>query len=52
MALLFEVFADNIRLHIKNILDDKELDDSTTEESSAVQIEGDRKYYVKSKSII
>ena len=43
MALLFEVSIDNISLHIKNILKDNELDVSTVEESSIVQIEGNRK---------
>ena len=43
MATLFNVSADNIGLHIKNILADKELDKSTTEESSVVQTEGKRK---------
>ena len=43
MAKLFDVSADNIGLHIKNILADQELDSSTTEESSVVQTEGKRK---------
>ena len=43
MALLFEVSTDNISLHIKNILKENELDISTVEESSIVQIEGNRK---------
>ena len=43
MARLFDVSKDNIGLHIKNILNDDELDESTTEESSVVQIEGNRK---------
>lgn len=43
MALLFEVSIDNISLHIKNILKENELDISTVEESSIVQIEGNRK---------
>ena len=42
MSLLFEVSTDNIGLHIKNILNDKELDESTTEESSVTQLEGKR----------
>lgn len=42
MASLFDVSTDNIGLHISNILKDKELDYSTTEESSVVQIEGNR----------
>lgn len=43
MALLFEVSIDNISLHIKNILKENELDISTVEESSIVQVEGNRK---------
>lgn len=43
MALLFEVSIDNISLHIKNILKENELDISSIEESSVVQIEGNRK---------
>lgn len=43
MALLFEVSIDNISLHIKNILKENELDISTVEEFSIVQIEGNRK---------
>lgn len=43
MARLFDVSIDNIGLHIKNILKDNELDKSTTEESSEVRIEGNRK---------
>ena len=43
IARLFDVFIDNIGLHIKNILKDNELDKSTTEESSEVRIEGNRK---------
>ena len=43
MARLFDVSTDNIGLHIKNILNDGELDESTTEESSVVQTEGNRK---------
>ena len=42
MALLFEVSTDNIGLHIKNILSEKELEISTTEEFSVVQKEGNR----------
>ena len=42
MALLFGVDSDSIGLHIKNILKEKELDDSTTEKSSVVQKEGKR----------
>ena len=43
MVLLFEVSIDNISLHIKNILKENELDISSIEESSVVQIEGNRK---------
>ena len=43
MALLYKVSVDNISLHIKNILKENELDASTIEESSIVQIEGNRK---------
>ena len=43
MASLFDVSTDNIGLHIKNIMAEKELDESTTEESSVVQIEGYRR---------
>lgn len=43
MALLFEVSIDNISLHIKNILKENELDISSIDESSVVQIEGNRK---------
>lgn len=43
MALLFEVSIDNISLHIKNILKENELDISSIEKSSVVQIEGNRK---------
>ena len=43
MARLFDVSIDNIGLHIKNILKDNEFDKSTTEESSEVRIEGNRK---------
>ena len=42
MALLFGVSTDNIALHIKNIIKEKELDSSTAEESSVVQKEGER----------
>ena len=43
MGELFGVSTDTIGLHIKNILRNKELDSSTTEESSVVQNEGGRK---------
>ena len=49
MAILFAVSTDNISLHIKNILSEKELDVSTTEESSVVQIEGGREIRRKLK---
>jgi len=42
MAELFLVNTDTIGLHIRNILNEKELDNSTTEESSVVQVEGNR----------
>ena len=47
MSQLFKVSTDNVGLHIKNILDEQELDSSTAEESSAVQKEGNR--FVKRK---
>lgn len=44
MAELFDCSADNIGLHLKNIYYEGELaENSTTEESSAVQIEGGRR---------
>ena len=49
MAVLFAVSTDNVGLHIKNIIAENELDDSTTEESSVVQIEGNRKVTRKIK---
>ncbi len=49
MALLFAVSTDNVGLHIKNIIAENELDDSTTEESSVVRIEGNRKVTRKIK---
>ena len=42
MAQLFDVSIDNISLHIKRILDSKELDISTIEEYSVVQNESGR----------
>ena len=42
MAMLFDVSTDNIGLHIASILAEEELDNSTTEKSSAVQTEGKR----------
>ena len=42
MSLLFDVSTDDIGLHISHILKEKELDASTTEESSVVQLEGAR----------
>ena len=49
MAFLFDVSTDNIGLHIKNIIKEGELDNSTAEESSVVQIEGNRKVLRKIK---
>lgn len=44
MAELFESSPDNISLHLKNIFENKELEESaTTEDSSVVQIEGNRR---------
>ena len=42
MSELFDVSIDNISLHIKNIINEGELDNSTIEESSVVQKEGKR----------
>ena len=42
MSLLFDTSIDNIGLHAKNIIKEGELDFSTIEESSVVQIEGER----------
>jgi hypothetical protein len=43
MAQLFDVSADNVGLHLKNLFEDGELNrQATTEESSVVQIEGSR----------
>ena len=43
MAELFDVTADNISLHLKNVFSDRELEhERTTEESSVVQREGGR----------
>jgi len=43
MARLFQCSTDNISLHLKNIYDEGELDrDSTTEDFSAVRLEGKR----------
>lgn len=50
MARLFDVSTNNIGLDIKNILKDNELDKSTTEESSEVWLEGNRK--VRRKALI
>ena len=47
MAELFNVSVDDISLHIKNILKDNELNNSTIEESSEVRLEGKR--YIKCK---
>ena len=49
MSELFDVSVDNIGLHIKNIFSENELDFSTYEESSIVQIEGIRKVKRKVK---
>ncbi len=49
MAFLFDVSTDNIGLHIKNIIKEGELDNSTAKESSVVQIEGNRKVLRKIK---
>ena len=44
MAELFDVSADNIGLHLKNLYEDEELRrEATTEEPSVVQTEGGRK---------
>ncbi|HRK05442.1 MAG TPA: virulence RhuM family protein [Chlorobiota bacterium] len=44
MAQLFDVSTDNVGLHLKNIFEDEELSRAaTTEESSVVQVEGERK---------
>jgi hypothetical protein len=43
MAQLFDVSTDNVGLHLKNVFEDGELTrETTTEESSVVQIEGNR----------
>ena len=43
IATLFDVSTDNVGLHLKNIYQDGELNEkATTEESSVVQIEGER----------
>jgi len=43
MSQLFDVSADNVGLHLKNIFEDGELTrEATTEESSVVQMEGGR----------
>lgn len=42
MSELYNVSTDNIGLHIKNIINDGELDSLTTEESSVVRKEGTR----------
>ncbi len=43
MSELFAVSTDNVSLHLKNIFEDGELSrEATTEESSVVQIEGNR----------
>ncbi|MCC6505948.1 MAG: virulence RhuM family protein, partial [Aquimonas sp.] len=43
MAQLFDVSTDNVGLHLKNVFEDGELmREATTEDSSVVQIEGER----------
>ena len=43
MAELFQTSADNISLHLKNIFEDKELEEkATTEDFSVVRLEGER----------
>ncbi len=49
LSELFDTSSDNIGLHIKNIIKSGELDDSTTEEFSVVQFEGNRKVNRKIK---
>ena len=49
MADLFDVTTDNIGLHIKKIISSGELDESTTEEYSVVQLEGHREVKRKIK---
>src|SRR4030042_4586740 len=50
MANLFEKDSDTVGLHIKNIFSTKELDEkSTTEDSSVVQMEGNREVKRKIK---
>ena len=49
MANLFDVSSDNIGLHIKNIINEGELDSSTTEEFSVVRQEGNSKVTRKVK---
>ncbi len=51
MSELFDVTTDNVGLHIRNMINENELDNSTTEEYSLVRQEGGRsvrrtiKYY-------
>lgn len=49
MASLFDVNISDISKHISNILKDSELDNSTSEESSVVQVEGNREVTRKLK---
>ncbi len=49
MSDLFDVTTDNIGLHIKKIISSGELDESTTEEYSVVQLEGHREVKRKIK---
>jgi hypothetical protein len=43
MAELFGVDVDTVGLHLRNIYREKELEDSTYEESSVVRMEGNRR---------
>ena len=40
LSLLFDVSVDNISLHVKNILKERELDESVVEESSVTASDG------------
>ena len=46
MSMLFDVSVDNVSLHIKNIIKEKELDESVVEESSVTAADG-KKYLTK-----
>lgn len=53
MAELFDTGIDNINVHLKNIYDSNELDkDSTIEENSIVQKEGNRREIDKLKEML